>query len=250
MPADVICPSGFSGQIRGLKIREQDVLANRKLARSGAAMDHVFSNCWLNTSDVGPYKFQEKPNFSQVLQGDRVHLAIQLRIVTYGNAFLFKYPCEADGCGQKFDWEIELDKLPVTPYPKETLELFQAGQLFEATLPSSKKKVKFKLLTGIDEQNVRKIKSDSPDKLMSALMRLRIKEIQDVPPATLQQFIQEMDYADAQALRDQWDEFDGGVETGFEVECHHCQTLQEVDLPMDASFFSISAKRKKTTVGS
>ncbi len=40
--ADVItCPSGLSGRVRGMKVREERVLADRKLAKSGGQIDEL-----------------------------------------------------------------------------------------------------------------------------------------------------------------------------------------------------------------
>jgi hypothetical protein len=40
--ADVItCPSGLTGRVRGMKVREERVLADRKLAKSGGQVDEL-----------------------------------------------------------------------------------------------------------------------------------------------------------------------------------------------------------------
>ena len=40
--ADVItCPSGLTGRVRGMKVREEHVLADRKLAKSGGQIDEL-----------------------------------------------------------------------------------------------------------------------------------------------------------------------------------------------------------------
>ena len=35
----ITCPSGLTGHIRGMKVREERVLADRKLAKSGGQVD-------------------------------------------------------------------------------------------------------------------------------------------------------------------------------------------------------------------
>ncbi len=35
----ITCPSGLTGRIRGMKVREERVLADRKLAKSGGQVD-------------------------------------------------------------------------------------------------------------------------------------------------------------------------------------------------------------------
>ena len=54
--ADVItCPSGLQGRVRGMKVREERVLADRKLAKNGGQVDELLAACWEETIDPGPY---------------------------------------------------------------------------------------------------------------------------------------------------------------------------------------------------
>lgn len=52
--ADVItCPSGLSGRVRGMKVRGERVLADRKLAKNGGQIDELLGSCWEETFDKG-----------------------------------------------------------------------------------------------------------------------------------------------------------------------------------------------------
>lgn len=58
--ADVItCPSGLQGRVRAMKVREERVLADRKLAKSGGQVDELLAACWEETLDPGPYALAE-----------------------------------------------------------------------------------------------------------------------------------------------------------------------------------------------
>lgn len=58
--ADVVtCPSGLTGRIRGMKVREDRVLADRKLAKSGGQIDELLSACGEETLDARPYTLPE-----------------------------------------------------------------------------------------------------------------------------------------------------------------------------------------------
>ena len=37
----ITCPSGLSGRLRGMKVREERVLAGRKLAKNGGQVDEL-----------------------------------------------------------------------------------------------------------------------------------------------------------------------------------------------------------------
>jgi hypothetical protein len=69
----ITCPSGLQGRVRGMKVREERVLADRKLAKNGGQIDELLAACWEETLDAGPYVLGEgsKLDLGKVLQGDR-----------------------------------------------------------------------------------------------------------------------------------------------------------------------------------
>jgi hypothetical protein len=46
VPHLITCPSGLAGSIRGLKVREERILADRKLQKSGGIVDELLHACW------------------------------------------------------------------------------------------------------------------------------------------------------------------------------------------------------------
>ena len=85
MPHTIRCPSGLTGTIRGLKVREERVLADRKIAKAGGVVDELLRACWEETEDPGPYSFDAgKTDWDKVLQGDRFFALLQIRALTYG----------------------------------------------------------------------------------------------------------------------------------------------------------------------
>ena len=54
----ITCPSGLSGSLRGMKVREEKILVDRKLAKSGGQLDELLRACWEDTVDPGPYAFE------------------------------------------------------------------------------------------------------------------------------------------------------------------------------------------------
>ncbi len=244
---NIICPSGLAGNIRGLRVKDQDLLSDRRKIRQGGVMDLLLASCWLETTDPGPYKFEGAPEFLKVLQGDRMHIAMQLRKITYGNGFMVTLSCPSTECsGKKFDMELPLDEFPVKPYPEESIARWQEGKLFTTKLPSAGKIASFKLFDGSDERNIAKIRERENTQLMSRLMRLRVKEVEGIGPADLPKFIEEMEYADVSHLQDAWEDVEGGVDTSFEVDCPVCGQGQEGDLPFDTNFFSLSRRKKRS----
>ena len=110
--ADVItCPSGLQGRVRGMKVREERVLADRKLAKSGGQVDELLAACWEETLDPGPYALAEgaKLDLGKVLQGDRFFALLMVRALTYGPEYAFGVSCRNDNCRARIDWEIDAD---------------------------------------------------------------------------------------------------------------------------------------------
>ena len=94
--ADVItCPSGLQGRVRGMKVREERVLADRKLAKSGGQVDELLAACWEETIDPGPYALAEGAmlDLGKVLQGDRFFALLMVRALTYGPEYAFGVGC-------------------------------------------------------------------------------------------------------------------------------------------------------------
>ncbi|MFM2419699.1 MAG: hypothetical protein RL385_4422 [Pseudomonadota bacterium] len=69
--ADIItCPSGLPGRVRGMKVREERVLADRKLAESGGQSDELLAACWEETPH-GPEKRAREPSHAAPILGWR-----------------------------------------------------------------------------------------------------------------------------------------------------------------------------------
>jgi len=109
MPHIITCPTGLTGSIRGLKVREERFLADRKLAKTGSVVDELLRACWEETHDAGPYDFGGKTiDWDKVLQGDRFFALIEIRALTYGSEYAFSVTCSEAGCRARIDWELDL----------------------------------------------------------------------------------------------------------------------------------------------
>ena len=124
----ITCPSGLTGRVRGMKVREERILADRKLAKSGGQVDELLGACWEETLDPGPYDFGDKGiDWGAVLQGDRFYALLQVRALTYGPEYAFALGCQNDGCRARFEWELDLTELPVRPLTDESRAAFTDG---------------------------------------------------------------------------------------------------------------------------
>jgi len=236
-----------------MKVREERVLADRKLAKSGNQLDELLTACWEETVDPGPYDFGNKPiNWGAVLQGDRFFVLLNIRALTYGPGYAFAISCR--NCRARIEWEVDLTKLPVRPLSPESRTAFIAGNRFDTTLPNTGKRVTFKLFTGDDERKLPALQRASPDLLLSAVLAYRVIEIDGVDAKDKRAFLEDLTLRDADFLVDEFDRVDCGVDTTIDVECPECRETQEVDLPFDSAFFlpgkERTARRKARSTSS
>jgi len=240
----ITCPSGLSGKIRGMKVREERILTDRKLARSGGQVDELLSACWEETLDPGPYDFGDKDiDWSRVLQGDRFYALLQIRALTYGPDYAFGVTCQNDSCRTRIEWELDLNDLPVRQLSDESRAAFVDGNRFETVLPDAGKRVWFRLLTGADERKLPKLRRNAGDRLLSAMLAFRVVEVEGVEQRDKRRFLEDLSMRDADFLVDEFDRVDCGVDTAIEVECPECFSVQEVELPFERTFFMPGRER-------
>lgn len=252
--ADVItCPSGLHGRVRGMKVREERILADRKLAKSSGQLDELLTSCWEESTDAGPYCVaQSSIDWGAVLQGDRFFALLMIRTLTYGPQYGFGVSCR--NCRARIEWEVDLTKLPVRPLSAESRAAFMAGNRFETALPDAGKRVWFKLLTGDDERKLPALQRAAPDRLLSSVLAYRVLDVEGVDPKDKRAFLEDLTLRDADFLVDEFDRVDCGVDTTIEVECPECREIQDVDLPFDSAFFlpgkERTARRKARSASS
>jgi len=233
------CPSGLVGEIRGLKVKELNILADPRLIKGGRQVDKILTSCWMETQDAGPYDFGDKGiSWDKVLQGDRFFTLLKIRSLSLGESYVFDVTCNRTTCREHFEWELSLSDLPVKPLPEGYRDIFKSGNRFETKLPSLGKRIWFRLAVGADEERFAKLRQHNRDRLWSAMLALRIVEIENVKDNDKRQFIEELDISDAEFLRKEFDVVDCGVETTIEVECPECMTMQEIELPLGRFFFT------------
>lgn len=244
MSNTITCPSGLIGRIRGMKAREERVLADRKLARSGAQLEQILAACWEETLDPGPYDVGEQPiDWGKVLQGDRFFAMLQIRVLSYGADYAFSVPCENRGCRARIEWELDLRELPVKPLSDESRAAFLASNRFETVLPDAGRKVVFRLLTGADERRMAALRRAAGERPITTLLGFRLESIDGVEPRDKQRFIEDLAMADVTFLLGEFDRVDCGVDTEIEVECPECFGTTRIELPFEKGFFLPERRR-------
>ena len=240
---EVTCPSGLRGRIRGMKVKDEQLFANRKLTRSGRVLSELLKSCWVETLDSGPYTFEDdtRIHWDTILSSDRTYLLLQIRVATYGKDYEFKVVC--DSCDRKYGWGVDLLKdIETVPVPQIGIEHVRTGEPILIKFGDGQV-AKCKLSTGEDEIFLATSVDKNQASILSNALARRIVELDGTNLfRQIREKVEDLEAAHADELWDATDEIEGGVNTSFHVECPSCGNTQQVILPFEAGFFS-SRKR-------
>lgn len=246
MARQIVCPSGLTLSIRGLKGKEANLFTNAALHRKGIFIDKILDACVEEVIDPGPYELPEgsKVNWAKVLTGDRYYAIIQVRAETYGSVLEFQNDCKA--CGGKMTLELDLDTdLDVTFLPRERYPELDKGSV--TTLPESGEEVCFHLQTGQDEHRSAKRMRNNRSRAVSVALATRLDSISGVETNDKLRWVEDLDLKDMVALMEAMEGADCGVETALKEDCEHCYTENEVELPLSSADFWLPKKTRKSS---
>lgn len=211
---------------RGMTVREEDILANKKDIRDGTAIDKVLAACTELTL----------PELAESLQGDRMTMLLAVRHETYGDDYSFDADCPR--CGKLFEWSVDICDLKLKPLSDE------GEGPFTITLPKSGHVLTFKLLRGKDESKIQRIKEDFKESVSSALMLLRTVGVKGIDHLNRDWFTS-LPSADSTHFRHEYDQRDCGVDTSTLVECPSCEKEFEIDVPIGPDFFMPRSRSRR-----
>lgn len=169
---------------------------------------------------------------------------VAIRITGYGHMYDAELECSS--CSEKFKWEFNLAELPI-----KSLAIEPAGagvNQFLFTLPITKKNVKFKFLTGADEEEIsRYVERAKKHNLggesnVTTNLLFSITEIEGITDrAKISNFVKSMHARDSLALRSYIRDNEPGIIMKQEATCSACDFTEEVSMPLGASFLWPSA---------
>jgi len=217
-------------EIRAMTAREEDILTSKALIKKGTVITHLLKSCLVNKS-IDP---------DLMLAGDRNAIMTALRITGYGSDYNVEVDCPA--CGQRSKQTFALTDLPIKRLDLQPVA--EGTNLFDFLLPTTKKNVRFKFLTGADEQEImttmeRKKKTGlSGENLVTTRLQHALVSIEGITDQSkLNLFIRNMPARDSLELRRHIDKNEPGIDMKSWMDCPGCMESSEVRLPMGASFF-------------
>jgi hypothetical protein len=175
-----------------------------------------------------------------MLSGDRNALMVALRITGYGADYNVEAECPA--CNTKSKQTFNLSDLEIKPLQVEPVQ--NGANLFEVTLPITKKRVRFKFLTGADEEEIMIIQDRKKkvggvgDNLVTTRLQFSLVEVEGkTDKALISSFIRSLPARDSLFLRQTIDQNEPGIDMKSHMECPSCSETSEVRIPLGATFF-------------
>ena len=181
-------------QMKYMTAKEEDILTNVNFIRNGTAIDKL-----LQAMIKSPI------NYNDLLVGDKNAILVAARILGYGNDYTFKAIHPETGVEEELNADLTTLKDIVLD---ETL-IKDGKNEFEFTLPISKTKLTFKLLTHGDENNIeqelkglKKINANATPELTTRLKHTILSVNGNYEQQTIRQFVDQRLLArDSRALR-------------------------------------------------
>ena len=217
-------------EIRSMTAREEDILTSRALIKKGTVITELIKSCLIDKKIYVP----------DMLAGDRNAIMVALRITGYGAEYAVEADCPK--CGARSKQEFNLGDMPIK---RLQIEPVVKGQnVFEFKLPVTKKTVNFKFLTGRDEEEISTIQERTKkqgaqaDNIVTNRLQFAIVSIDGkTDRSSINGFIRNMPARDSMSLRKFIDANEPGIDMKGNFDCPSCSDVNEVRVPLGASFF-------------
>lgn len=220
-------------EIKYMTAREEDILASQNLIKKGVVLDKLFESVIVDSSI----------NINDIIIGDKNAILLATRMLGYGPIYKVEVTDPFTLENQKVD--IDLSKIQI----KEVdMNLLNSENRYEFTLPTSKSKITFKLLTHGDELDInselktlQKLsgKKDGPSQEISTRLRYMIQEVDgNNDRGFINNWVKNNLLAlDSRALRDYVQTISPGLDLKFNFISDITGEEEALDIPFGVSFF-------------
>ena len=213
-------------EIKYMTTKEEDILMSENLIKKGVVIDKLLDSL-IVTKGVK----QE-----HLVLGDKNAVLVACRILAYGP----EYTCEVAN-PKNPDQQVEHTfDLSQCPFKTISEDIDYSDNSFDFITPIGKTKLKFKLLTGIEEKQIEKdieqTKKFGYNAEISTRLRYTITEVDgDNKPETITAFSQNMLARDSVALRNYINDISPDIDLTSEIEMGGESV--SVSIPLTVEFF-------------
>jgi len=228
-PKEHPCSNGKI-EIKYMTAKEEDILTSQNLIKKGVVIEKLLDSLIVT----------EGVKTDDLLIGDKNAVMVAARILAYGP----EYPCEVTHptTGEKLQHTFNLAECPFRKLQKDVTE-----NSFEVTLPVSKKKIKFSILTGKEEKQIekdlqasKKVGAVAPE--LTTRLRYLIKEVDgDNSQSLINEMAINMLSRDSMFLREKIRQVSPDIQLIQEIELGGESV--KVAVPMTVNFFWPEAGR-------
>jgi hypothetical protein len=231
-------PSGAAFvTIKPITAKEEDILTNPTLVKSGKAFDMIVDRCIINWNGL---------THSQLLAGDKSAIYAAIRILSYGSAYKVQIQCPS--CSEKTNTSIDLRTLN-----QKSLGIapeVEGENRFKFITPIGHE-IMFRLLTvsdlnDISNLNKKKKKniSDIESILLASFISLKANNIMITDKLELKNIIARMPHDEYTAFLMYVNKIKPDIDMTSDVECEHCSEIASVNIPITVEFFWPAASKK------
>jgi hypothetical protein len=229
-PADSPLSGRETVEIRAMTAKEEDILTSRALIKKGTVITELLRSCLVD-KNIDP---------DLLISGDRNAIMTAVRVTGYGADYTVDVDCPE--CSEKSKQNFKLTDLNIKRLEIDPVEI--GKNLFEFKLPVSGKTIKFRFLTGKDEQEIavaaerKKKQGQQADNLITQKLMYSIVSVDSTTDKVkVQSFVRNMPARDSLSLRKFIDAHEPGIDMKSWMDCPSCSESSEVRLPLGVSFF-------------
>lgn len=207
-------------EMKYMTAKEEDILTNQAYIKKGIVLDKLLRSLVVS-KDI---------NIDDLIVGDKNAILIASRLLGYGAEYKFTYG------GEEFTVDLnELDNKPI-----DESRFTQGVNEFEYTLPTSKNKITYKLITGRDEKAIdreiaglKKINKEASPELTTRLKQAILSVDGDTEKKTIREFVDNYLLAkDSRAFREHIRLTQPDVDMNIVLD-----SGEEVTVPIGLNFF-------------
>tara|TARA_R100000008_G_C3578295_1_gene166681 strand:- start:1251 stop:2006 length:756 start_codon:yes stop_codon:yes gene_type:complete len=212
--------------IKYMTAKEEDILTSQNLITKGVVIDRLLDSLILT----------EGIKSQDLIVGDKNAVMVAARILAYGP----EYTCQVVNPKTNIPFEHTFN---LADCPFKTLEKdIENEETFTLELPASKDKIKFKLLTGKDEEeintelsNIKKMGGDVSKDLTTRLKHTITSVNGDESKGNIYNYVENMLARDSLYLRQEVTKVSPDIELSQEVQIEGEPV--KVDIPVTVNFF-------------
>jgi len=220
-------------EIRFMTAKDEDILTNKTFIKENLVVDKLLQSLIVDKR-IDP---------KTLLSGDRNAILLASRVSAFGSDYKVKITCPS--CYKQGEQVFDLSLIE----HKEQCDLEQEEILltdenhFEITLPRTKAKFKFKLLTGQDDFDIldtiskREKKGYPRNATVTGLDFMTVSVNGSNSRSNIYPFLENLPTYDARFIREVYSKVSPDIEMRQTFSCPNCNHEQEVDIPITVDFF-------------